>query len=64
LYKSGRAFAFMQGRDFVIPDDIKRFAHAVLEHRIRIKTEAEMGELTPGAIIERALKKVPVPKVV
>ena len=64
LYKSGRAFAFMQGRDFVIPDDIKRFAHATLEHRVRIKTEAEMGELMPRAIIERALKEVTVPKVV
>ena len=54
----------MQGRDFVIPDDIKRFAHATLEHRVRIKTEAEMEELKPINIIEKALKEVPVPKVI
>jgi MoxR-like ATPase len=64
LYKSCRAYAFMQGRDFVLPDDVKRFARATLEHRVRIKTEAEMGELTSRDIIEKALKEVAVPKAV
>jgi MoxR-like ATPase len=62
LFKTCRALAFGEGRDFVIPDDIKRLAYPAMEHRIRIKTEAEMESLTPGAIIERALKEVPVPK--
>ncbi len=62
LFKTCRALAFGEGRDFVIPDDVKRLAYPAIEHRIRIKTEAEMEELTARAIIERALKEVPVPK--
>ena len=62
LFKTCRALAFGEGRDFVIPDDVKRLAYPAIEHRIRIKTEAEMESLTPKDIIERTLKEVPVPK--
>jgi MoxR-like ATPase len=62
LFKTCRALAFLQKRDFVLPDDVKKLAYPVLEHRIRIKTEAEIESLTPGTIIEKALKEVPVPK--
>jgi MoxR-like ATPase len=63
LFKCSRSLAFLNGRDFVIPDDVKRLAYPVMEHRILIKTETEMDNIAPRDIIERALKAVPVPKV-
>jgi MoxR-like ATPase len=62
LYKCSRVLALIDGRDFVIPDDIKHLVYPAVEHRIRVKPEAEMDNVTPAAIIERALERVPVPK--
>jgi len=62
LYKASRARAAMEGRDYVIPDDVKRVAALVLEHRFRIKTRAEMRGLSPEDLVEEALESVPVPK--
>jgi MoxR-like ATPase len=62
LYKTSRALAFLQRRDFVIPDDVKRLAHPALDHRIVMRPEAEMEELTPINIIDSALSQVSVPK--
>ena len=63
LYKGSRALAFLEGRDFVLPDDVKKLITPALEHRIRVKPEAEMEDITPRVIIERAMEEVPVPKV-
>ena len=62
LYKCSRVLALLDGRDFVIPDDIKHLVHSTTEHRIRVKPEAEMDDVTPKIILERALERVPVPK--
>ena len=62
LYKCSRVLALLDGRDFVIPDDIKHLTFPAIEHRIRVKPEAEMDDITPGMILERVLEKVPVPK--
>jgi len=62
LYKGSRSLAYLQERDYVIPDDVKKLAFPVSDHRIRVKTEAEMEDVTPRTIVERALKQVPVPK--
>jgi MoxR-like ATPase len=62
LYKCARARAIFDGRDYVIPDDVKQLAFAALEHRVRIKPEAEMDEISPRQILERTLDKVAVPK--
>lgn len=62
LYKCSRALALLEGRDFVIPDDIKHLVPATVEHRIRVKPEAEMDDVTPRIILDRALEQVPVPK--
>ena len=62
LYKCSRVLALLDRRDFVIPDDIKRLVYPTVEHRIRVKTEAEMDDITPRIILERALEQVPVPK--
>ena len=62
LYKCSRVLALLDGRDFVIPDDIKHLAFPAIEHRIKVTTEAEMDDVTPSIILERALEGVPVPK--
>jgi MoxR-like ATPase len=63
LYKGSRALAFLQRRDYVVPDDVKKLAIPAFEHRIRVKPEAEMEDVAPKAIIERALKEIHVPKI-
>jgi len=63
LFKGARALAYTQGRDFVIPDDVKGLAIPALSHRLRISAEAEMEEITKEDIIKKALKEVAVPKV-
>lgn len=63
LFKGSRTLAFLHGRDFVLPDDIKQLVTPVLAHRLRVKPEAEMEDVTPKAVIERILNEVPVPKV-
>ena len=62
LYKSSRVLALLDGRDFVIPDDIKYLVYLTVEHRIKVKPEAEMDDITTRIILERALEQVPVPK--
>ena len=62
LYKASRALALLRQRDFVIPDDVKRLFLPALDHRVRLRPEAEMEELTPRAVIEKALAEIPVPK--
>jgi MoxR-like ATPase len=61
LALSARARAFMQGRAFVTPQDVKDMALDVLRHRILLTYEAEAEEITTDTIIERILAKVPVP---
>ena len=63
LYKGSRALALLKQRDFVLPDDVKRLLMAVLEHRTRVKPEAEMEGVTPRSIVEAAVEEVPVPKI-
>ncbi len=63
LFKCARVMATLDGRDFVIPDDIKRLASPTIEHRINIRPEAEMDNITPKTILERVLAQVPVPKI-
>ncbi len=62
LYKGARALAFIQGRDFVLPDDVKRLLIPALSHRLRISTEAEIDRVTPETVINKAAAEVPVPK--
>jgi len=63
LLKGARALAFMQGRDFVIPDDVKRLLIPALGHRVQVSAEAEMENVTPQAIIEQIAGELPVPKI-
>ena len=62
LYKGARALAYMEGRDYVVPDDVKRVAPHVLYHRVRVRPELEAEGLRPEEVIAGALKRVEVPK--
>ena len=57
----GQAQAFLQGRGYVTPHDIKSVAHDVLRHRIRLSYEAEAEELTSDDVINRILESLLVP---
>jgi MoxR-like ATPase len=61
LAQAAKAFAFLDGRGYVTPDDVKSVARDVLRHRVIITYEAEAEDLTPDAIIDRVLQGVPVP---
>ncbi|MFC1916265.1 AAA family ATPase, partial [Chloroflexota bacterium] len=63
LLKGARALAFTQGRDFAIPDDVKRLLIPALYHRLKINAEAEMENVTPEAIINKIANEIPVPKI-
>lgn len=61
LALTARALAFMSGRAYVTPQDVKDMAPDVLRHRILLSYEAEAEETSTDTIIERILAKVPVP---
>ncbi len=61
LALAAKARAFIQGRAYVIPEDIKAVAHEVLRHRIIVTYEAEAEEITPEMVIDRVLHQVAVP---
>jgi MoxR-like ATPase len=60
LYRSAQAFAAMEGRDYVIPDDIKSLAVAILAHRLIVKSQASLREIDPDRIVREILAQVPV----
>ncbi|HHD57066.1 MAG TPA: MoxR family ATPase [Desulfobulbaceae bacterium] len=61
LKVTAKCIAFLQGRGYVIPDDIKACAPDVLRHRIRISYEAEAEGISSEDIVQRILATVPVP---
>jgi MoxR-like ATPase len=62
LLLSSRAFATINGRDFVTPDDIKALAGPVLAHRLILRPEYEIEGLTVKEVIESILKEIAVPR--
>ena len=62
LFSVARALAGIEGRDFLIPDDIKIAAPAVLRHRIMLKPEADLEGLTADQVVSEILAAVEVPK--
>jgi MoxR-like ATPase len=61
LYRTGQAVAALAGRDFVLPDDIKKMAVAVLAHRVIVGPAARLRELSAEQIVEELLENLPVP---
>jgi len=62
LYKGSRALASLEGRNFVIPDDVKFLVPYVFQHRLFLKAEALAEEITASQLISELLESVPVPK--
>jgi MoxR-like ATPase len=61
LTLAARAMAFLQGRHFVVPQDVKSIALDVLRHRVSVTYEAEAENITSVKVIEQILNAVPVP---
>jgi len=61
LLKAARAAALLEGRDYVIPDDVKRLAPGVLRHRVSVAPELELEGVTPDAALKAILDKTEVP---
>ena len=62
MYRVAKVLALMDGRDYVIPDDVKEVAVDVLSHRVLLTEEAEVEGRKPQDIVLEALNKVEVPK--
>lgn len=62
LLKLSRAYAAIEGRDYVIPDDVKAVAVPALSHRIILKRELWYTRVSQESVIMKILEKVPVPK--
>ncbi|WP_034284942.1 AAA family ATPase [Schaalia suimastitidis] len=62
LLRTCRVWAFLQGRAYVTPDDVKAMAVATLAHRVGLRAEAELEGITARAVIEGLLAQVPVPR--
>jgi MoxR-like ATPase len=63
LFFVASAMAAMDGRDYLLPDDIKAAALPVLRHRVLLKAEADMEGLTADQVIRQVLESVSVPRV-
>ena len=62
LLNVSRAHALWEGRDFVVPDDVKSYAHAVLRHRLLLEPDAELEGITADNCIDAVLRDAVVPK--
>ena len=62
LMKASKAYAAIQGRDFVTPEDIKRLFRPVVEHRIILSPEAELQGISIKEVADQILQQVEVPK--
>ena len=62
VLRTARAWAWLAGRDYVTPDDVKALARPALRHRIKIRPEAELEGVTADAVIDTVLNSVPVPR--
>lgn len=61
LFRSGQARAIIQGRDYVLPDDIKALVKPALSHRVILGPAARLRDLSADQVLDEVLSKVPVP---
>ena len=62
LLATARAWAWLSGRGFVTPDDVKALAHPTLRHRVQLRAEAELEGVTAETVLDTVLASVPVPR--
>ena len=63
LFKLAKAHAAFNGRDFVVPDDVKNVAQPALSHRLILKPESRVRGVKPESIVNELMSKIPVPTV-
>jgi MoxR-like ATPase len=63
LYQLARAYAMLQERDFVLPDDVKAMAPAALAHRLLLKPELWVRGIQAEHVLRDILERIPIPKV-
>ncbi|MHC4875800.1 MAG: AAA family ATPase [Planctomycetota bacterium] len=61
LFRSAQSLAAIRGNQFVLPDDVKRVAPAVLAHRVIVKPESRLRRVTPNSVVDEILNEVSVP---
>jgi len=61
LYRTAQAMAALDGRNYIVPDDVKRLAVPVLGHRLILKPEYRLRKETAASVVEEILKKIEVP---
>lgn len=62
LLLASKTYAALQGRDYILPDDVKYLAPHVYRHRILLKPDAEIEGLTPDDVIDRLLAEIEIPR--
>ncbi|GIJ51052.1 hypothetical protein Val02_79380 [Virgisporangium aliadipatigenens] len=62
LLAAAKAWAWLTGRDYVTPDDVKALARPTLRHRVRLRPEAELEGVTTDAVLDAVLATVPTPR--
>ncbi|MDD5501062.1 MAG: MoxR family ATPase, partial [Candidatus Omnitrophica bacterium] len=60
IMKASCAWAFIEGRDYVIPDDVIKLLPRVLKHRIILHPKAIISGITPESVIDNILKQIPI----
>ena len=61
MFNGAKALAFIRGRDFILPDDIKELASPILSHRIVVSSPARMRGIQSNDIIDSILSQISVP---
>jgi MoxR-like ATPase len=62
LLATSKAWAWLSGRDFVTPDDVKALSRPTLRHRLMLRPEAELDGMTTDGVLDSVLASVPVPR--
>ena len=62
LMATSRAWAWLAGRDYVTPDDVKALARPTFRHRVQLRPEAELEGTSPDGVLDGVLASVPVPR--
>ncbi|MFG2038399.1 AAA family ATPase [Dactylosporangium sp. NPDC048998] len=62
LLAAAKAWAWLTGREYVTPDDVKALARPTLRHRVRLRAEAELEGVTTDAVLDSVLATVPTPR--
>jgi MoxR-like ATPase len=60
--RAGKAWAWLSGRDYLTPDDVKALARPTLRHRVSVRPEAELEGVTGDGVLDGVLSSVPVPR--